>query len=100
MQTQQVHFTLGQVVGPLGALEALSATGEQPSTFLCRHRQGDWGDLGDEDKRLNDEAVAHEGDKDRQGRVLSAYRLKNKVKIWVLSEWDRSATTGLLPSEY
>ena len=66
MQTQQVRFNLGQIVATPGALEALSVTGEQPYEFLNRHQQGDWGDLDDEAKKLNDEAVAHEGDGDRQ----------------------------------
>lgn len=100
MQTTLTRFHLGQVVATPGALEAFAATGEQPSTFLNRHQQGDWGDLDDEDKKLNDEAVAHEGEPDKQARVLSSYRLKNNVKIWVISEWDRSVTTVLLPSEY
>ena len=100
MQTTHTRFPLGQIVATPSALEALTAAGEQPSEFLNRHQQGDWGDLDAEDKRLNDEAVAHEGDEDRQGRVLSAYHLKNGVKIWVISEWDRSVTTILLPEEY
>ena len=100
MPTTHTRFSLGQIVATPGALEALSATGEQPARFLNRHQQADWGELCDEDKRLNDEAVAHEGEPERQGRVLSAYRLKNNVKIWVISEWDRSVTTVLLPSEY
>ena len=100
MPTTHTRFNLGQIVATPGALEALAANGTQPSEFLNRHHQCDWGDLDDEDKRLNDEAVAHEGDGDRQGRVLSAYHLKNNVKIWVISEWHRSVTTVLLPEEY
>jgi hypothetical protein len=33
-------------------------------------------------------------------RLLSAYHLKDGTKIWVITEWDRSATTVLLPEEY
>jgi hypothetical protein len=34
-------------------------------------------------------------------RLLSAYQLPSTgEKIWVITEWDRSATTLLLPSEY
>jgi hypothetical protein len=32
--------------------------------------------------------------------VLSAYRLRDGVKIWVITEGDRSATIILLPEEY
>ena len=54
----------------------------------------DWGDLDDDDKRFNDEALQH-GD-----RLFSAYHLTNGTKIYVITEWDRSVTTALLPSEY
>ena len=33
-------------------------------------------------------------------RLLSAYRLKDGAKIWIITEWDRSVTTVLLPEEY
>jgi hypothetical protein len=35
------------------------------------HGRGD-DELGAEDRRANDEAIAHEGDPDRQQRVLSS----------------------------
>ena len=50
--------------------------------------------MGEEDKAENELSV-------REGfRILSAYRLRTGVKIWVITEADRSATTVLLPSEY
>ena len=93
-------FALGRLVATPGALEALGTSGETALPYLARHRAGDWGEVCDEDKRLNDEAVAHEGDPDRQSRVLSAYRTTGGVKLWVITEWDRSVTTLLLPDEY
>jgi len=63
--------------------------------FLSRHVSGDWGDLCDDDRRENDLSVM-EG-----FRILSAYRLpRTGVKLWIITEADRSATTFLLPSEY
>jgi len=55
---------------------------------------GDWGTLPTEDVQANEEAV------ERSGRILSAYHLSDGTKIWVISEWDRSATTLLLPADY
>ena len=77
-----------------GALEALVKAGDDARVFLNRHMTGDWGIVGDEDGRLNDEALKH------GGRLLPAYRTSMGVKLWVLTEADRSATTILLPSEY
>ena len=93
-------LTLGRIVATPGALKALERTGEHPSTFLRRHEHGDWGHLCNEDKHANDDAVKHEGDHERQARVLSCYRLKDRTKLWIITEWDRSVTTVLLPSEY
>ena len=87
-------FPLGQVVATPGALEALEAAGQQPAEFLSRHVVGDWGEVPPEDAQENELSV-------KQGfRILSAYTLSTSVKIWVISEADRSATTLLLPDEY
>ena len=62
---------------------------------LQKHQSGIWGELCEEDKQANDWAVKN-GE-----RILSAYTIdENKVKIWIITEWDRSCTTILLPEEY
>ena len=87
-------FPLGQVVATPGALEALAASGQSPDYFLDRHVSGDWGVVGPEDQRLNDEAL-------RDGsRLLSVYKTLRGAKLWVLTEGDRSSTSLLLPDEY
>ena len=93
-------FALGQLVATPGALAALESAGQSPSEFIARHQGGDWGEVCAEDAALNDEAVAHEGDLDQQGRVLSAYSTKLGGRIWVITEADRSSTCTLLPEEY
>jgi hypothetical protein len=85
---------LGRVVATPGVLQALSEAGETPAELLTRHQGGDWGVVPEEDKNLNDKAL------DEGLRVLSAYNLRTGVKVWVITEWDRSATTLLLPEEY
>ncbi len=87
-------FKLGRVVLTPGAAEVLDASGQFPWTFLFRHVSGDWGELDADDKKLNDEAV-------REGsRILSAYTAANGVKLWAITEADRSSTAILLPEEY
>jgi hypothetical protein len=89
-----VLFPLGQTVATPGALEALERNQQLPTDFLQRHQNGDWGELEDEDRKENDVSL-------REGfRILSAYHLKDKTKIWLITEADRSATTVLLPEEY
>lgn len=98
MNTQRKHhiplFPVGQVVATPGALEALQEARQQPLDLLRRHQTGDWGDVPDEDQQENDFSVTHDL------RILSAYTLRTGVKIWLITEWDRSVTTLLLPSEY
>ncbi len=87
-------FLLGECVATPGALSACGDAEQHPIEFLNRHVQGDWGDLDAEDKRTNAHALKH------GQRLLSAYKTNAGVKIWVITEWDRSVTTVLLPEEY
>lgn len=87
-------FDLGKTVATPGAIAAMEKAKENPGKFLSRHASGDWGEMCDEDKKLNDESVTG-GD-----RLMSAYLLADGTKVWVITEWDRSVTTILLPDEY
>ena len=87
-------FALGQVLSTPGALEAFAEAEQKPLELLARHVTGDWGDLCEEDKEENIFSV------EKKLRILSAYVLPTGVKVWVITEADRSATTFLLPSEY
>ena len=98
-QASQPKFPLGQVLATPGALEALQQSGESPAEFLGRHVTGDWGDVCDEDKALNDEAL-NDG-----SRILSAYRTSKGERIWIITEacddqGHRCCSTILKPSEY
>ena len=87
-------FELGRLVATPDALAALAESGQSPTEFLERHAAKNWGDVCREDWELNDLALVN-GD-----RLLSSYRMKKNVVIWVISECDRSATTILLPENY
>ncbi len=87
-------FALGQVVATPGALSALASSGQTPKALLARHAQGDWGDLGEEDRRENDRSLV------RGLRLLSTYALPDGTKLWIITEADHSATTLLLRDEY
>ena len=92
--TKHSLFSLGQVVATPGGLTALQKAGQQPQEFLERHLQGDWGDLCEEDRRENQFSL------ERGFRLLSSYRTLADVKLYVITEADRSVTTLLLPEEY
>ena len=61
---------------------------------LRRHARGDWGEVDAEDWKSNDRSL-QEGT-----RLLSAYRTRSGIKLWIITEADRSVTTVLLPEEY
>ena len=87
-------FTLGQVVATPGAIEAIEASGDSLSSYLSRHQSGDWGEVDAHDRRENQLSL-------EQGfRLMSVYSLSTGVKIWVITEADRSSTCVLLPEEY
>jgi hypothetical protein len=88
------RFPLGQIVATPGAIQAMQDAGQTAAVFLDRHAACDWGELSRQDKTLNDEAV------DGEARILSAYRTSKGVRLWIITEADRSATTILLPEEY
>ena len=93
------RFPLGQCVATPGALAAITEAGQTPDEFICRHANCDWGEVPTEDKQANDDAL-----KDGS-RILSAFTLKNGVKIWIITEAadekdHREATTIIRADEY
>ncbi|WP_295996900.1 hypothetical protein [Rugamonas sp.] len=93
-KTRKPLFTLGQVVATPGAMSAMSQLGIAPLDLIHRHITGDWGDLGVEDQQQNLLAIRSDL------RIFSSYKIGASVKIWVITEADRSSTTLLLPDEY
>jgi hypothetical protein len=89
-----IKFELGHIVATPAALEALAASGQEAAFFLAKHHRGDWGDVDNNDKQANEQALRDEG------RIFSAYKTLKGVKIWIITEADRSATTILLPEDY
>lgn len=88
------RFALGQVVATPGALGALKDAGQRPAEFLRRHVAGDWGDVDAHDRQENETSV------EDGFRILSAYETARGVKLWVITEADRTSTCVLLPEEY
>ena len=93
-----MKFELGQIVCTMGVSQAMEDNLKFVKFIqksLARHINCDWGDMCEEDKESNNSAVANGDD-----RIFSAYNYKNGVKVWIITEWDRSVTTILFPEEY
>jgi hypothetical protein len=88
------RFPLGRMFLTPGAIEALEDAGQSQQELISRHARLEQGELCDEDHQENLFSV------DKALRIFSAYQTSAGVKLWVITEADRSATTILLPSEY
>lgn len=91
-------FSLGHVVATPGAIDALNEVSCPPISLLSRHQRKDWGDLDEEDKEANNDALK------TGARIFSAYIIRG-IKFWVISDAEddqgkRAVTTILLPEEY
>lgn len=98
-ETRPAKFFPGQIVATPGALEAIRDAGQSPADFLARHLSGDWGELHEEDRRLNNLALTD------GSRILSAYVTSKAERSWVITEATddsgrRASTCLLRPSEY
>ena len=78
-----------------GALSAIGVSGDSLSTLIARHQFGDWGDVDAHARKENQLSLEEEF------RPMSVYTLSiARVKVWVITEADRSSTCILLPEEY
>jgi hypothetical protein len=95
-------FTGGQILLTAGVADLIAENADFSkfvAQSLSRHLKGDWGDVDDQDKQANDEAVKADD------RMLSAYNDDRFPKhgianIWIITEADRSVTTVLFPDDY
>ena len=61
-------FSLGQIVSTPGALAAMQESDQSTADFIGRHLLGDWGELCEEDKTANEDALKEDL------RLMSVYR--------------------------
>ena len=85
-------FALGQTVITANAKAVLPEL--DVVLALQRHHSGDWGDVDDHDRQVNEDAL-RSGD-----RLVSIYKSVRDQKFYIITERDRSVTTVLLPEDY
>lgn len=85
---------LGRTVMTRSVADLVASGRINPLRYIARHRVCDWGDVCAEDWRANNLAMRMDE------RLLSAYHVSKELTVWVITEWDRSVTTILLPSDY
>lgn len=90
-------FELGRIVVTRGIELARSDSSfaEFINSSIERYKNCDWGDICENDKRINELALKNEE------QILAVYKYpKGEKTIWIITEWDRSVTTILFPDEY
>lgn len=96
-------FELGNVVATASVWELMEEN-DDFRTFvsgcLSRYILYDWGDTLPEDWKQNNYAALN-GE-----RVIAVYMIPEEIEntyedsLWIITEWDRSVTTMLFPSDY
>ena len=90
-------FNIGKIFMTRGINEEMASDESFEKEILkafSRYLKKDWGEMCEEDKQINDEAV-----KSGNNRILAFY-VTSKDKIYIITEHDRSATTILFADEY
>ncbi len=98
--TMQPKFDLGNVGITRRAAQAMASFDNSAKKFaelLVRHASGDWGEIAESDKRMNDRALTD------GNMILSQYRIGDELMLWVISDPADDAgqrvTSVLLPDE-
>ncbi|MCA9016491.1 MAG: hypothetical protein KDA77_14255 [Planctomycetaceae bacterium] len=85
-------FSPGTILATPNALDQVPQ--HEMRQALARHVAGDRGDCCPEDAEANDAAL-------KSGkRLLSVYHTADRIKFWIITVADRSATNILLPEDY
>ena len=95
VKQNKLRFKSKDVVATQGAIALLQLQNKPKlgEELIFRHFSGDWGDVCEEDRKVNEDGI------DNNQRLMSVYHVGGE-KIWLITEWDRSVTTILLPDEY
>jgi hypothetical protein len=85
-------FSLGETVLTRKASDSLNLS--DIKLAIIRHVTGDWGDVGEVDHLANENSLLN------KGRLMSVHKTRDGIVFWIITEWDRSVTTILLPDDY
>ncbi len=93
-----INFELGALTATRGVADKMEDPDFAAYVLRClgRYISCDWGEVSKADFQRNDLALK-EGD-----RIFAVYEDKEHQdwRIYIITEWDRSATTVLFPDEY
>lgn len=92
-----INYSLGKVVMTNGISNKMAESqkfANEITDCFKRYITCDWGNMCDEDKEMNDNAL-----RTGTARVLAAYDT-SEGRVYIITEQDRSCTTILFADEY
>lgn len=96
-QSKIIEINVGRILVTRGVL-TLARENKRFATFLQksleRYQKGDWGEMSDDDKRLNDLS------EENARLLLSSYETQGFPEIWISTSPNREFTTIMFPDEY
>ena len=86
VEVRNMKFEAGEIVVTPAASAALEATGQCLEVMLARHRSGDWGDVSDQAREINERGLAE------RFNVQSNYVLVTGQRLVVVTNGQRTLT--------
>ena len=84
--TQNMKFEVGEIVITPMAAAALANSGQAFSDLLARHQTGDWGNVSDQLRSVNDRGLAE------QFSLQSVYAMATGDRLVVVTNRERTIT--------
>lgn len=86
VEARNLKFELGEVVVTPAASQALDDHGHLVDDLLTRHQNGDWGDVSDQARLINERGL------NENFNVQSTYVLATGLKLVVVTNGPRTLT--------
>jgi hypothetical protein len=86
LEKRTQKFAIGQIVVTPAARAAISASGQTLDALLVRHQSGDWGDVPDHVRRVNERGLVE------RFNLQSAYAVNPGHVLVVVTNGERTAT--------
>lgn len=81
-----MRFDVGEIIITPGASDALAANGKTADDLLARHQSGDWGNVSDQVREVNERGLVE------QFNLQSLYPMPDGRQLIVVTNHQRTTT--------
>ena len=86
----QPRFRHGRVIMSSRVSDLVQQGRLDVQSYLQRHLSGDWGEVSAQTRQANEAALR------TKDTLFSAYAIDSELKLWIITEADRTVTTLLI----